>query len=54
MVADIHIQHYPTMRTVSSAISAAVRVKNTAANPDTPTIMANAQNIKLVLKWGMR
>ena len=43
-MADIHIQHYPTYQTklrMKSATSAAIRVKNTAANPDTPTATAS-------------
>ena len=51
MVANIHIQHYPTMQTklrMKSATSAATKAKNTAANPATPTAMASVSNQKRV------
>ena len=40
-MADIHIQHYPTMQIPNLATAAVAKAKNTAANPDMPTATAS-------------
>ena len=47
-MADIHIQHYPTMQIPNLATSAATKAQNTAANPATPTATASVFNQKRV------
>ena len=47
-MADIHIQHYPTMQIPNLATAAATKAKNTAANQNTPTATASVSNQKRV------
>ena len=47
-MADIHIQHYPTMQIQNLATAAAAKAKNTAANQATPTATASVSNQKRV------
>ena len=47
VVADIHIQHYPTMQIPNIATAAATKAKNTAANQDIPILVENAWNHRL-------
>ena len=41
-MADIHIQHYPTIKIPNLATAAVAKAKNTAANQDIPTATASA------------